>query len=131
MNYLVDTHVLIWVFSVPKKISPTVLAILNDENNLVYYSPVSLWEISIKYGAKKLTLEGYTPEEFYAELETRSYVCLPMDNLHVITNYQLPLRHKDPFDRLLIWTALRNDLTFLTVDRTAARYAKDGLKCVW
>ncbi|MDR1453123.1 MAG: type II toxin-antitoxin system VapC family toxin [Candidatus Margulisbacteria bacterium] len=131
MNYLVDTHILIWAFSARKKISPTVLNILSNENNLVYYSPVSLWEIAIKYGVKKLTLAGYTPEEFFAELETRSYICLPLNNLDLITNYQLPMRHRDPFDRLLIWTALQNNLTFLTVDRTAARYVKDGLKCVW
>jgi PIN domain nuclease of toxin-antitoxin system len=131
MNYLVDTHILIWAFSAPKKISPAVWAILADENNLVYYSPVSLWEISIKYGVKKLTLAGCAPEEFFAEIETRSYVCLPLNNLDLITNYQLPLRHKDPFDRLLIWTALKNGLTLLTADRTTARYAKDGLRCVW
>jgi PIN domain nuclease of toxin-antitoxin system len=131
MRYILDTHVLLWIFLEPERLSKIVLDILADEQNIIYYSQVSLWEISIKYGLKKLNLRGISPEEFYAELETRSYVCLPMDNLNVITNYQLPLRHKDPFDRLLIWTALRNNLTFLTVDRTTARYAEDGLKCVW
>jgi PIN domain nuclease of toxin-antitoxin system len=131
MYYLTDTHVLLWAVITPEKLSGAVWDILENERNVVYYSPVNLWEISIKYGIDKLKLGGVNPEKFFTEVENSDYVCLPLSNSDVITNYKLPLRHKDPFDRLLIWTALRNNLTFLTVDRTTARYAKDGLKCVW
>jgi PIN domain nuclease of toxin-antitoxin system len=130
MNYLVDTHILLWSFLETDKLSEKIKSILLDENNLIYYSPISLWEISIKYRLKKLSLKGGTPDDFFDELNNSYYHCETIDNIDLITNYKLPAGHKDPFDRFLIWEAIRNDFVLLSVDENMKLYKKDGLRTV-
>jgi len=130
MKYLVDTQILLWSFIKPEQLSSTISKILLDENNVIYYSPINLWEISIKYGLKKLNLNGITPQEFYKEVENSFFICKEVSNDDLITGYKLPVYHKDPFDRFLIWEAIRNDFTFLSVDKNIELYKKEGLKFV-
>ena len=130
MNYLVDTHILMWSFFEPQRLSERIREIITDTSNEVWYSPVSLWEISIKYGLGKLKLNGLTPEEFYRELSGSYYRCKEINSLTIITNYQLPILHKDPFDRFLIWEAIQSDYILLSVDGSMAQYRKEGLKIV-
>lgn len=49
MKYLLDTHFLLWLFIEPSQISTFMQKILLDKNNQIFYSPISLWEINIKY----------------------------------------------------------------------------------
>jgi PIN domain nuclease of toxin-antitoxin system len=63
-----------------------------------------------------LNLKGLTPEEFFEELDNSYYVYKKINNLDMITNYHLPLHHRDPFDRFLIWEAIRNDFILITAD---------------
>ena len=130
MKYLVDTQILLWSFIDPEQLSPAVSQILIDENNIIYYSPINLWEISIKYGLKKLDLKGITPQDFYEEIDNSFYICKEMNNDDLITSYKLPIYHKDPFDRFLIWEAIRNDFIFMSVDKNIELYKKEGLKVV-
>ncbi|GHV88582.1 twitching motility protein PilT [Spirochaetia bacterium] len=128
MRYLLDTHILLWSFFEPKRLSSNVQAVLLDEENVIYYSPISLWEISIKYSLGKLNLKGLTPEEFYDELDASCYLCHDIENRDIVSNYHLPFLHKDPFDRFLIWEALQNGLIFITVDESIDEYKSFGLK---
>jgi len=130
MNYLADTHILLWSFLETAKLSEKIKSILLDEDNVIYYSPISLWEISIKYGLKKLALKGGTPDDFFNELNNSYYHCKAIDNIELITNYKLPIHHKDPFDRFLIWEAIRNDFILMSVDENMDLYKKDGLKII-
>ena len=130
MNYLVDTHILLWSFLEVGKLSKTAQSILLDENNEIYYSPISLWEISIKYRLKKLSLNGGTPDDFFDELNDSYYHCKTIDNIDLITNYKLPIHHKDPFDRFLIWEAIKNDFILISADENMELYRKEGLKVV-
>jgi PIN domain nuclease of toxin-antitoxin system len=129
-KYLVDTHILLWSFIEPEKLSDKIKELLLDEDNDIYYSPVNLWEISIKYGLKKLELNGLTPEEFYKELKDSHYLCKEVNNEDLITNYQLLIHHRDPFDRFLIWEAIRNDFILMSIDSNIELYKKDGLKVI-
>jgi PIN domain nuclease of toxin-antitoxin system len=131
MNYLADTHILLWSFIDPENLTEDIKLILLNEENNIYYSPVNLWEISIKYGLKKLYLKGLTPEEFFEELENSYYICKKLDNVNIITSYKLPMYHRDPFDRFLIWESMRNDFVLLSVDNTLVQYKKYGLKTVF
>ena len=130
MNYLVDTHILLWSFLETKKLSKEVKSVLLDENCDIYYSPISLWEISIKYRLKKLSLKGGTPDDFFAELNNSYYHCKTINPLDLITNYKLPAHHKDPFDRFLIWEAIRNDFVLISSDENMELYKKDGLRYI-
>jgi PIN domain nuclease of toxin-antitoxin system len=131
MNYLVDTHILLWSFLETGKLSDNVVSILLDRSNHIYYSPVSLWEISIKYGLKKLFLNGGTPEDFFDELNSSYYRCKTIDPIDMMTNYNLPFYHKDPFDRFLIWEAIQNGFVLISADEEVKLYKKDGLNVVY
>lgn len=131
MNYLVDTHVLLWSFIEPEFLSTTILRLLKDQNNNIYYSPINLWEISTKYGLKKLNLKGVTPEDFYSNVVNSFFICKEINKYDLITSYKLPIYHKDPFDRFLIWEAIRNDFILMSVDKNMELYKKEGLKVVF
>jgi PIN domain nuclease of toxin-antitoxin system len=131
MNYLVDTHILLWSFLEPRRLSNKVVSIFMDEGNDIYYSPASLWEISIKYGLKKLFLNGGTPDVFFEELHNSYYFCKQIDAKDIISNYKLPLHHKDPFDRFLIWEAIQNDFVLISADNKMDLYRNEGLKVIY
>lgn len=116
MKYLLDIHFLLWLFIEPDQISTSVQTILLDKHNQIFYSPISLWEINIKHSLNKLDLKGITPEEFYQEIEKSFALYLPLDNQIISTNYHLPGYHKDPFDRLLIWQSICENLIFISED---------------
>jgi PIN domain nuclease of toxin-antitoxin system len=131
MNYLVDTHILLWSFLEPHKLSKEIKSLLLNEDNDIYYSPMNLWEISIKYGLKKLFLNGGTPDEFFEELNNSYYLCKEINNIDLITNYKLPMHHRDPFERFLIWEEIRNNFILMSVDKNMELYKKDGLKVIY
>jgi PIN domain nuclease of toxin-antitoxin system len=131
MNCLVDTQILLWSFFDPSKLSLKITQHLSDENNRIYYIPVNFWEISIKYGLGKLELNGFTPEELLTEVESSFYACKKIDTFTMATTHKLPYLHKDPFDRILIWESIHNDLVFLSLDDSIKRYTQYGLKLVF
>jgi PIN domain nuclease of toxin-antitoxin system len=130
MKCLADTHVLVWSFFDPRRLPPVISSMLQDEKNDIYYSLASLWEISIKYSLKKLSLGKMTPEEFFQALDASFYLYLRPEPLDVITNYRLPPLHKDPFDRLLAWQAIRNNLALLSIDGRLGAYTSQGLRLI-
>ena len=131
MEFLLDTHTLLWSQMTPLKLSRTVRKILEDPYNEVHYSPLSIWEIAIKYQKGKLDLAGRTPDEFLdaidADDDFRYLELLPGS---VATSYQLPRRYKDPFDHMLVWESLQHDLVFLSDDESLRAYEQDGLRII-
>jgi len=128
MKILLDTHYLLWAFIDTSKISKAIIKKLLDDENEVFYSQASLWEISIKYNLGKLTLKGMNPEDFYKEIDNSFLKCRVFENDELISFYKLPLEHKDPFDRIMIWQAIRSELFFLSVDNKNEEYIKYGLR---
>jgi PIN domain nuclease of toxin-antitoxin system len=128
VRILLDTHYLIWSFTNPEKIDSGVALALVDDSNQIFYSQVSLWEISIKFNTGKLVLNGMRPEEFYDEIEQSHFECKRLENDELISFHQLPIEHRDPFDRMLIWQSINNDLLFLSVDSQNSKYERYGLK---
>ena len=128
MNYIVDTHILLWSFTDPDKLSQKAQSILLDEENSIYFSQYSLWEISLKYSLKNLQLKQKSPEQFYEVLESSFFLYKPIENLELVTFYKLPIEHKDPFDRAIIWQAIVNDYVLVSDDPRFPMYNKYGLK---
>ena len=128
MKILLDTHYLLWVFIDTSKISQSVYHKLLADENEVFYSQASLWEISIKFNMGKLSLKGMKPEEFYEEVANSFLKCRAFSNDELITFYKLPIEHKDPFDRIMIWQSIKSDYYFLSVDRQITKYERYGLK---
>ena len=127
MRYLADTHILIWAQNQPDRLPPRLAHLIGDPLHDVYFSPVSLWEIAIKFGLGKLDLLGHTPEHFADGVRESGMRCLTVMNQVYASSYRLPRRHNDPFDRLLFWQAIREGVTLLTVDPAAELYRQDGL----
>ncbi len=112
MRVLLDTHVLLWWLFDDQRLGPRVRSIIADGSNEVFVSSVTVAEIAIKSSLGKLTgppgLLGSLVEEGFQELALLS--------THAITLENLPLHHRDPFDRLLVAQAITDSLTFISYD---------------
>lgn len=128
MKILLDTHYLFWSFIDTSKIQKKIFQKLLSDDNEVFYSQASLWEISIKFNLGKLILKGMNPEEFYQVVKDSFLICRKFENDELISFYKLPGEHKDPFDRIMIWQAIKSDFFFLSCDRKLDNYKKYGLK---
>jgi len=117
MRYLLDTHVLLWWRQDDPRLPHSWDARLNDPaDHEIFFSLVSIWEISIKRRIGKLTLEGAT-EDFARTLETEhGFRQLPLQLHEIVRTEQLPDHHRDPFDRLLIAQAMEIGATAVTDD---------------
>ena len=132
MDYLLDTHTLLWVLFDPGKLSAKTRAIVEDPLNTIFVCPISYWEISLKCGLGKLTLPGTDPSEIPAAASKQGLSQSPVTSEILSTFHNLPPNpdHRDPFDRLIIWQAIQQNLTLLTKDRALENYIAHGLKTV-
>lgn len=119
MNYLLDTHILLWAAAgeLPAKAAEYI----EDENNSLFFSSASIWEVVIKSG---LGRSDFTvdPSILYHGLLGAGYVELPVTTEHALGVERLPQIHKDPFDRILLSQAISEHCTFLTADANIAQY---------
>lgn len=105
----------------PERLSLMAERMLNDQQNTLYFSVVSLWEISIKTGLGRPDF-SVDPALLRRGLQESFYRELPMTGDHALMVATLPLLHRDPFDRLLIAQALSEGLLLLTRDAAIAQY---------
>ena len=120
-HYLLDTHVAMWFFNGDSTLSETAKRVILDLSNTKYISMASAWEISIKIGLGKLNFEGKSAG-FTRLAESNGFTIIPIKTTHLTVLESLPLIHRDPFDRLLIATALAENMTLITVDENIAQY---------
>jgi len=121
MKYLMDTCTLIWVVENSDSLSVKAKEAILSEDSEVFFSPVSAWEIAIKLSLGKLTMtEGV--DEIYRILTENGFSFLPVRWEHTQLLETMPWHHKDPFDRLLISTAMVEDLTLITSDNAVSKY---------
>lgn len=132
MNYLIDTHVLLWIINDETKLSEIVKEEINNTDNNIFVSAISFWEISLKYSMGKLKLQGFTPDDL-AELSIQIGIkLLPLLHDECATYHHLTTTiHRDPFDRMLIWQAIKLNYTLITKDNKASFYSESGLKTFW
>jgi PIN domain nuclease of toxin-antitoxin system len=97
---------------------------IDDGSNEVYVSAVSACEMSIKSSLGKLR----TPSDLEVQISKNSFIALPVTIGHGVAVQQLPLHHRDPFDRILIAQAKCEGLTLVTGDRQFAAYDVPVLK---
>jgi PIN domain nuclease of toxin-antitoxin system len=118
MNYLIDTQILVWTQFADKRLTASVFGILENMDHAIYYSVVSPWELAIKQAAGKLIL----PKEFYTMLPKQGFDCIPIEEKHIEALRELPLLHRDPFDRMLAAQAAAEHMTLITSDKRLAAY---------
>jgi PIN domain nuclease of toxin-antitoxin system len=119
MRLLIDTQIFIWAVMESENLSPHARGIILNATD-VFVSAASIWEISIK--ARLGRLEG-APREFVAAIEQSGFKELAISARHAAAVHELPLHHRDPFDRLLIAQTLSEPLRLLTADRRLSQYS--------
>lgn len=122
MRLLLDTHVFLWLNNEYEKLSSSVVTAFQDENNQVFLSLVSIWEIQIKQQLGKLELKTNLTNLLRLHCEDDSIQLLPIQLPHILGLQELPTYHKDPFDRLLISQARIENLTLVSSDHYFSRY---------
>jgi PIN domain nuclease of toxin-antitoxin system len=129
MKYLIDTHIFLWSLFMPEKIDPYAAKIIQTADNRVFVSVVTFWEIALKFGLNKLKLEGVTPDELPELASKIGFEILDLKPDDAASFYCLPrLAHKDPFDRMIIWQAIREKMVMVSKDSKVAAYQQFGLK---
>ena len=121
MKYLLDTHVVIWYFENSAELPKKIEQLIDDPENSIYIPAASLWEIAIKMSLGKLDLQ-LKLEDLLEIIRSRDFNILQIDDEYLRELYLLPFIHKDPFDRLIIATALAERLTIMTIDENIQKY---------
>jgi PIN domain nuclease of toxin-antitoxin system len=102
VKFLIDTHILLWALTNDRRLTPGTIKVLRDSDNEVLVSAASLWEIGIKYANGRLPLPKAPGEYLPTALARTRFEVLPVLAEHAYAVADLPLHHKDPFDRLII-----------------------------
>jgi len=121
MNYLLDTHIIIWLAKDSDELPRKIKEIIRHPENIIYICSASFWEIAIKMSLGKLELE-LSLDKLMSDIKASDFNILQVEHEYVTNLLALPYIHKDPFDRLIIATALEEDLTIITKDEYIQKY---------
>jgi PIN domain nuclease of toxin-antitoxin system len=124
LNFLIDTHILLWWLADHPSLSSKARKLISNENNLIFVSMASIWEMIIKKAIGKLK----TPDNIDNVLKENDFKELPIKLEHVIAVGHLPNYHKDPFDRMLLAQAKCETLTLITSDEKLTIYEISHVK---
>jgi PIN domain nuclease of toxin-antitoxin system len=110
-RYLLDTHIVLWGLTAPRKLSRSTRAILDNEP--VHVSALSVWELMLKYHARRLDLPSL---DVIGAIERAGAKLLPLTAEHADSAAPLQLAQGDPIDRMLVGTARVERMIFVTRD---------------
>ena len=127
MRYLIDTHAIIWYYENSPELPRNIEELIDSPAVSIYICSISLWEMVIKMNLGKLNLK-LPIDELFDNIRNRDFNVLQVENKYLYGLANLPFIHKDPFDRLLISTALSEDLTIITIDENIHKY---DVSCIW
>ena len=128
MKFLLDTHTFLYWDAQKEKLSDKVLALLEDQQNELFLSLASIWEIQIKIQIGKLSLNFPLSTTIDTHQQTNQLQLLPVATKHIYNLSQLPFHHKDQFDRMLISQARTEDFYLLSKDGKFSAY---DVKVIW
>lgn len=121
-SYLLDTHVFVWWLNGDRRLPKAVIDVIQNEDNHLFLSVASAWELSIKAQLNDDVKLKADVEEYFHQ---PGFEVLPIHLSHVAGVARLPWHHKDPFDRMLIAQAQAERLTLITADPKIWQYDLD------
>ena len=128
MRFLLDTHTFLWMAAEPTKLSAKISGIVQAPSNRLLLSAASGWEIALLWHLERVELPDQ-PQRFIPEaLQKLSVLPLPIGFDAAISAATLPFIHRDPFDRIIIAEALKENVSVLTKDRRFEHY---GARTLW
>lgn len=124
MKLLLDTHLVLWAIAGPGQLPAKAETLIEDPDNEVVVSAISIWEIAIKYSLRRgspndMPISG---AEALRHCQAAGYTFLPITPEHAAAVDDLPPHHQDPFDRMLVAQATVEPLRLLTRDARMAAY---------
>lgn len=131
MRYLLDTHALLWFLGDDNRLSESAMIAIMNPANQVFVSDVSFFEVAIKLTLNKLKI-ARPLASFINQTISQKFRILPIRHEHIITYQQVQIyeSHRDPFDRMLIATALHEQLDIITIDEKFDGY-QHIIRRVW
>lgn len=118
MQLLLDTHAFLWWNSDDPALGPKAREAITEPDNVVFVSAATAWEIAVKRALDKLEAPG----DIAGWIPGNGFIELTIDINHSVRSAELPLHHRDPFDRLLIAQAQLEELTLVTNDPEILKY---------
>ncbi len=112
MRILIDTHVLLWWFGSSKRLKPEHVELFEDESNDLWVSASSAWEFAIKQKLGRLE----APDDFRSAVVASGLHEMAITHQHALVAGDLPMHHRDPFDRMLVAQAQIEQMAIMTVD---------------
>lgn len=121
-DLLLDSHAFIWLHEEPHKLSVNAVYEILNPANRIFLSVVTVWELQIKIAIKKFSFSDRLENVIVREQQINKLRILPVNLSHALYLKNLPLHHKDPFDRLLISQAIIENMILITADSEFAKY---------
>lgn len=115
MKLLWDTHSYLWFSSGSKEISEKVKQLIRKDDTENFISIASIWEITIKTGLGKLSING-SIEDVWKDLKNNGIIVLPIELKHLKVYESLPFHHRDPFDRIIASQSIAENYNLLGKD---------------
>lgn len=122
MRALLDTHALLWWLAGDKHLSKKARALIGDEENEVYVSAASAWEVTTKYRLGKLPDGAVVAADFAQHVVRQGFVGLDITIDHAQRAGALPGPHRDPFDRMLIAQSQAENLPIISIEKVFDSY---------
>jgi PIN domain nuclease of toxin-antitoxin system len=126
LKLLLDTHALLWWLGDDARLGPEARERIEQSNNKVLVSQISLWEIAIKVGIGKLRIDL---GEALAAIRERGLDELGLKPAHLTTLAALERHHRDPFDHMLIAQTIVEGATLMSEDRRMREYPVAVIGC--
>jgi PIN domain nuclease of toxin-antitoxin system len=117
MRLLLDTHALVWWFEGNTTLTITARAAIDDRRNQTYVSAASVWEIATKHRLGKLAGNPVLIADIPAAVASQGFLELPVTLRHGQAAGALAIKHKDPFDRMLVAQAMLEALVLVSNER--------------
>ncbi len=127
MEYLLDTHAFLWFLNGSDELSQKAKNAILNTDNVKYISIASLWEIAIKLNLGKLEI-GVPYKKIKEQIIKDGFQILPIQFEDTFLLTSLELKHRDPFDRIIISQAMRNKFSIITKDSNFKFY---NVKTLW
>ena len=115
---LLDTHAFVWCLADVSKLAEGARAAIADPRHEVFVSAVTGWEITVKRAKGRMT----APDNLLSMIDDMGFTHLPLTFHHAEQAGNLPMHHRDPFDRFLIAQAQAEGLVLVTRDARIPLY---------